>query len=137
MGLQQVPPLGELGEQQRPIARLDHLLEDFLQALQLGAAAGEAGLHPLFLQGQGRVVADLLQSGEQGQHLAMLLAQRCPRDRIQAFVNSSVVELLLLGAQTHPFPQFHLFRQVRDDRAIGLQATQDEGPHPGLEIPQR
>jgi hypothetical protein len=40
MGLEQVAPLGELGEQQGPVARLDHLLEDLLEPLQLGAAGG-------------------------------------------------------------------------------------------------
>ena len=143
MGLEQQPPFGELGEQQRPVARLDHLLEDLFEPLQLAAAAAEAAVAAgqrglgVFLQGQGRVVADLLELGEQGQHLAVLLAQRCPGDGIEALVDCLVVELLLLWSQAHPFVELHLLRQVGNDRLVGFEAPQDEGPHPAFEIPQR
>ena len=134
--LEQQPPFGELGEQQGPIARLDHLLEDLLQPLHLGAAGREAGIHPLLLEGQGGVVADLLELREQGQHLAVLLAQGGAGDRIEALLHRFGVKLLLLGAEAHPFAQLHLLGQVGDDRFVGLEAAQDEGAHPGLEVPQ-
>ena len=102
-------PFGELGEQQGPIAGFDHLLEDFFEPLNLGAAGGKAGVHPLLLQGQGRGVADLLELGEQGQHLAVFLAQGRAGDRIEALLDGFVVKLFLLRGQAHPFAQFHLF----------------------------
>ena len=143
MGLEQQAPFGELGEQQGPIARFDHLFEDLLESLQLGAAIAEAavaaGEHGvgLFLESQGRVVADLLELGEQGQHLAVLLAQGGPGDGIEALFDCFVVELFLLWSQAHPLVELHLLRQVGDDRLVGFEPPQDEGPHPGLEIAHR
>ena len=59
-----MPPFGELGEQQGPIACFDHLIENFFQPLQLGRAAQEAIVHRPFAQGEGGMVADLFQPGE-------------------------------------------------------------------------
>ena len=144
VGLEQVAPLGELGEQQGPVARLDHLLEDLLQPLHLGAAGGKASRCPIadcrlrvLAKGQGGVVAHLLELGEQGQHLAVLLAERGTGDGIEALFHGAVVERLLLGAEPHPLVQLHLLGQVGDDRAVGLEAPQDERPHAGLEVAHR
>ena len=141
VGLEQVTPFGELGEQQGPIPRLDHLFENFLEPLHLGAAAGKAsgamgGSVGVFLEGEGGMVADLLELGEQGQHLAVFLTEGRAGNRIEAGFDRLVVELFLLGAEAHPFAQFHLLGQVGNDRFVGLEPAQDEGPHPGLEVAQ-
>ena len=77
--------------------------------MQLGGTAQEAIVHRSFAEGQGRVVADLLQPGEQGQHLAVALAAWGTGDGIEGVFDRFAVKGFLLLAQSHPFAQFHLF----------------------------
>ena len=134
--LEQLAPFRELGKQQSSISSFHHLVKDFFEALQLHGPLEEILAGTLLLEGKGRVVADLLELGEQPQHLAMTFAARCARNGIQGVFNGFGIQRLLLFAQTHPFAQFHLLGQIRDDRFVGLQSPEDERSHPGFEVAQ-
>jgi len=62
VALEQLAPLGKLGEDQGAISGGDQFFHHFIQPLQLHRATLEAQAR--FLQKQGGVVADLLQPGE-------------------------------------------------------------------------
>jgi len=132
-----VAPAGELGEQQGAIPRFHHFFENLLKPLQLRRTAGEIGAHLLFPQQQRRVVANLLELGEQSQHLAVPLAERCPLDRLQGVVDSLAIQLGLLAAELHPFGELQLFRQIGNDRFVAFQAPEDEGADAGFEVLER
>ena len=83
------------------------------------------------------MIADLFELGEQPQHLAVALAERCPLDRLQGVVDRLAVELGLLAAELHPFGELELFRQIGNDRFVGLQAPEDEGANAGFEVFER
>ena len=78
------------------------------------------------------MVADLLQAGEQSQHLTMALSTRRPGNGIQGVFNGFAVQRFLLLAQPHPFAEFHLLGQIGNDRLVGFQPAQDEGADPCL-----
>ena len=59
--------LGVLGEQQRPLAGRQHLVQDLVEPLELARPAGQPAA---VAQEVRRVVADLLQLGHRGQHQA-------------------------------------------------------------------
>ena len=80
------------------------------------------------------MVADLFQPGEQGQHLTVALPARRPRNGIEGVFHRLAVQGFLLLAQPHPFAQFHFFRQVGNDRFVGLQPAQDERAHPAFQV---
>ena len=83
------------------------------------------------------MIADLLQAGEQCQHLAVPFAAGGLGNGIEGVFDGLGIERFLFLAQSHPFAQLHLLRQIRDDRFVGLQSAQDEGADSGFEIPQR
>ena len=64
----------------------------------------------------------------------MTFAARCAGNGIQGVFNGFGIQRLLLFAQTHPFAQFHLLWQIRDDRFVCFQASEDERSHPGFEV---
>ena len=64
---QQLAHLPELGEHERPLADVEQLVDELVVAGQLARAAGQPGA---VAEHVGRVVADLLEPGERGEHEA-------------------------------------------------------------------
>ena len=62
---QQLAHLAELGEHERPLADVEQLVDELVEAGQLARAAAEAGA---VAEHVGRVVADLLEPGQRGEH---------------------------------------------------------------------
>ena len=64
----------------------------------------------------------------------MALPPRCGGNGVEGVFNGFVVERFLFFAETHPFAELHLFRQVGNDRLVGFEAAQDERTHSCFEI---
>ena len=64
----------------------------------------------------------------------MALPPRCGGNGVEGVFNGFVVQRFLFFAETHPFTELHLFRQVGNDRLVGFETAQDEGADPRFEI---
>ena len=121
--LQQHPHLAELGEHQGVLAGVQQVFHQLVEAVQLPAAAGQAG--PV-AQRVRRVVADLLQPGERGQHQpapphALLLL-----GVLEQLVHHGLIQVGLLAGERRPGDLLHLVRQVGHQRAVRFGAAQQE-----------
>ena len=92
---QLLAPLGEVGEDEDPLAGREHRLDDLLEAGQLARAAGE---RPVVVLVGGGVVADLLERGDGGEDRALLAARRPALGGVgDEVVEHGLVEADLLG----------------------------------------
>ena len=94
--LQQRAELGVLGEDQGLVALGDDLFGQLLEAGQLAGAPGQPGA---VAQQVGGVVADLLEPGHRGQHVAPALDALAVLDLRQHVVDDGLVERGLLGRE--------------------------------------
>ena len=90
---QQMPELGELREAQHPVALGQDLGEDLLEAHDLAGAPPDRGA---VVQELGRVVADLLELGHRGEHVAPALDALRVLDLLHHVVDDRAVERGLL-----------------------------------------
>ena len=121
VGHEQVPELGELGEAQRAVALGEDLGEDLLQPHDLAGAAAD---RRAVVQQQCGVVADLLELGHRGQHVAPAGDAGGVFDLLQHVVDDRAVERRLLAGQPVVLGDLDLVRQVVDDRGVGLDPAQ-------------
>ena len=122
---QQMAELGELGEAQHPVALGQDLGEDLLEAHDLARAAPDRGA---VVQELGRVVADLLELGHRGEHVAPALDALRVLDLLHHVVDDRAVERGLLGREPVVLRDLDLLGQVVDDRRVGLDPAQQVGP---------
>ena len=122
---QQRAHLGELGEDQGPLARIEDLVEHLGGALELARAAGERGA---VAEELGGVVAHLLEAQHGGQHQAFAADALGLVDAAQHVVHHRLVERGLLLGEGAETVHLHLLGQVRDDGAVGLEPAQNERP---------
>ena len=116
---EQVAPLGELREAQHPVARGDDLVEQLLDPGQLAGAAGE---RRAVAQEVGRVVADLLEPQQPGQHDAAAVDALGLVGVAQQVVDDRLVQRGLLPGERAALGQLDLVGQVVDDRSCRSSA---------------
>ena len=129
--LQGVADLGELGEEQQALALGHHLLDHLGDPLQLVRAGLEEGA--AVLEELGRVIADLLEPRQGGEHQPLALDAVGRLQLALHVVHHGLVERGLLRGEVAVDLLLHLLRQVLDDALVALQAAQDEGLHQALE----
>ena len=122
---QQLAELGELGEAQHPVALGEDLVEDLLEPDDLARAAADGRA---VVQQLGRVVADLLELGHRGQHVAAPLDALGVLDLLHHVVDDGLVERGLLGGEPVVLLDLDLLGQVVDDGRVGLDPAQQVGP---------
>ena len=120
---QQLAHLAELGEHERPLADVEQLVDQLVEAGQLAGATGQAG--PV-AEHVDRVVADLLEPGQGGEHEAAPLHAGGRGGVGEQLVDDVLVQHGLLPGERGPRDLLDLVRQVRHQRAVGLGAPQDE-----------
>ena len=117
--------LGELREDQRPVADFVDLFEHLGEAGQL---AGTAGDGRTVVQELRRVVADLLELQQGSQNEPFALDTLALVERTRRLLDDSPVEGGLLFGQRGEDVHLQLLGQIIDDGLIRLHATQDERP---------
>ena len=75
------------------------------------------------------MIADLLESHEEGEHDAPALDAVEVGDLAGKFLDRLLVERGLLAAQQAERLHFRLVGEVGDDALVGLEAAQNIGPH--------
>ena len=128
---QQRPHLDELGEHQRPLADVDELVDELVEAGQLAGAAVQSGIVAERMDG---VVADLLELGEGGEHDRAALHALVVIGGFEQFVDDVLVEHRLLAGEAGPGDLLDLVGQLGHELAIGLGTAQHEWPR---QRPQR
>ena len=117
-------PLGEVGEDQHPLAGGEDRLDDLLEAGQLARAAGERAV--VVLVG-GRVVADLLEGGDGGEDGALLrLGSAVGVGVGHERVEHGLVEADLLGGHGAVVELVDAVGQLGGDRRLGLGAAEHQ-----------
>jgi len=86
MPAEDFPHLRKLGKDQRPIAHRDHFFRHFGQAGQLARPAGKGRMVSQELR---RMVADLLELGESGQHDSLALDAFSRFERLQVSLTTA------------------------------------------------
>ena len=120
---EQLAHLPELGEHERPLADVEQLVDELVEAGQLARAPGEPRA---VAEHVGRVVADLLEPGERGEHEAAPLHPGRRRGVGEQLVDDVLVQHGLLAGEPGPGDLLDLVRQVGHERAVGLGAAQHE-----------
>ena len=125
-------PLGEVGEDQDPLAGREHRLDDLLEPGQLAGAAGE---RPVVVLVGGGVVADLLERGDGGEDRALLGARPPASCGVgHEPVEHRLVEADLLGRHRAVVELVDPVGQLGRDLRLGLRAAEHED---AVERPQR
>ena len=127
---QALAPLGEVGEDEDPLAGGEHRLDDLLEAGQLAGPPGERAV--VVLVGGG-VVADLLERGDGGEDRP-LLRLAAPSAVGDEPVEHGLVEADLLGGHRAVVELVDAVGQLGGDLGLGLGAAEHEE---AVERPQR
>ena len=123
MALQQQAHLAELGEHQGLLAGVEQVGDQLVEAGQLAGSATEP--RPVAERVR-RVVADLLQPGQRGQHQAAAAHAGGLLGVGQQLVDDALVHAGLLAGQRGPGQLLDLVGQVGHQRLVGLGAAQQE-----------
>ena len=126
-------PLGEVGEDQDPLAGGEHRVDDLLEP---GELAGATGQRPVVVLVGGRVVADLLERGDRREDgaLAGLGAELLGVGVGHQAVEHRLVEADLLGGHRAVVELVDALGQLGGDDRLGLGAAEHED---AVERPQR
>ena len=123
VALQQQAHLAELGEHQRLLAGVEQVGDQLVEAGQLARPAGEPRAVAERVR---RVVADLLETGQRGQHQAAALHAGGLLGVGQQLVDDALVHAGLLAGERRPRDLLDLVGQVGHQRLVGLGAAQQE-----------
>src|SRR5690606_33692491 len=125
LGDQALAHLTVLSEQQRSISRRNRLFQHLDRTLQFaGTAVQRSGLAEVL----SRVIADLLERGQQREHLAAPFDACGAFDATHGVVERRLVQRRLLARERAQHFHLLLGRQVLNHGRIALQAPQDERP---------
>ena len=125
MRLQQQAHFAELREDQGLLAGVEQIGDQLVEAGQLARSPGQLRA---VAQSVGRVIADLLEPGERGQHQTAA-AHACGFLRIgQQLVDHGLVHVRLLAGERRPGDLLDLVGQVWHERFVGLRAPQQKWP---------
>jgi hypothetical protein len=123
-------PRGEVGEDQHPLAGLEDVVDDLLEAGELA----RSGPRAVVVAGVGgRVVADLLQRGDRGEHRTLLLRGVVVGGLRDELVEHRLVEPDLLGRHRAVVERVDPVGQLGGDHRLGLGPAEHEHPVEGLE----
>ncbi len=126
-GHEQVAHFAILRENERLLALFDNFLEHLDKALRLAAAAeGSVGGLGVFGQ-ERRVIADLLELGQDGKNQAATTNAAGGVDAAEHVGGDAFVHRRLLGGQAAEDAHFHLRRQVGGDFGLILGPPQNKG----------
>ena len=116
-------PLGEVGEDQDPLAGGEHRLDDLLEPGQLARAPGE---RPVVVLVGGGVVADLLERGDGGEDRALLRLAAGLGGVGHQPVEHGLVEADLLGRHRAVVELVDAVGQLGGDHRLALGAAEHE-----------
>ena len=119
MLLQQITHLDKLGEDQRRVTDGNHFFHHFRQAAQLAAAPDQ---WPILFEKVRRMVADLLELGEQRQHHATPLNAIALVEDLQRFADHLFIKHGLFACQRTVDDHLIFLGQVGNNVRIGFQA---------------
>ena len=120
---EQVAHLPELREHERPLALVEQLGDELVEPGELAGPAGEA--RPV-LQRMRRVVADLLQTHQRGEHEAAAAHAARQFGVGEELVDDLLVHRGLFAGELGVGDLFDLVGQVGQQASVGLRAAEDE-----------
>ena len=124
VGGQLLTPTGEVGEDQDALAGGEHGVDDLVEAGQLAGPPVEILAVPVEVGGG--MVADLLQGGDGGQHLALAGGAVVRQLVAEQPVDDGLVQADLLGGHAAVVELVDLVGQLGGDQRLGLGAAEDE-----------